>query len=147
MQWVSICSRPPLYNPLSSGLARPQGEWITWRVFEHRRFATSARIAMVRDSVRKVMTIQGTPTVIINGWRFRVPPSIEDLRRLAGELQAGRDPFVAGAAASDVIHAHRPRMSAPHRFPEVLASRGGKDNLEVPHLIELDLFATTFRRE
>jgi protein-disulfide isomerase len=34
-----------------------------------------------------------TPTVIINGWRFPLPPQVDSLNHYAHELVAGRSPF------------------------------------------------------
>lgn len=39
--------------------------------------------------------VRGTPTVIINGWRFNSPPSLTDLTRTIGELLDGRRPSLA----------------------------------------------------
>ncbi|KPJ88078.1 MAG: hypothetical protein AMS18_13800 [Gemmatimonas sp. SG8_17] len=39
--------------------------------------------------------VMGTPTVIINGWRFNMPPSVDSLKHYAREIVDGRSPFVA----------------------------------------------------
>lgn len=37
--------------------------------------------------------ISATPTVVVSGWHFRVPPSRRELTRVVTELMAGRLPF------------------------------------------------------
>jgi protein-disulfide isomerase len=37
--------------------------------------------------------VRATPTVIVNGWRFRHPPTESDLSTMIAALQSGRDPF------------------------------------------------------
>ena len=37
--------------------------------------------------------IHGTPTVIVNGWRYNAPPSKEELLRVVGALLKGETPF------------------------------------------------------
>lgn len=38
------------------------------------------------------LNIQGTPTLIINGWKLSVPPSAEELDRMVRAILAGRSP-------------------------------------------------------
>ena len=48
------------------------------------------------DSVKsrsKTLSIQGTPTVVINGWRLPQPPNADTLRRIARDVLAGRSPY------------------------------------------------------
>lgn len=40
--------------------------------------------------------VRGTPTVLVNGWRFETPPNARDLIRTLDELLAGRKPSLAG---------------------------------------------------
>ena len=39
------------------------------------------------------LSVRGTPTVVIDGWRFPLPPTLDTLRRVAHEVVAGRSPF------------------------------------------------------
>jgi len=39
------------------------------------------------------LQVLGTPTVIVNGWQFPVPPEEEELERVIDSLLAGRSPF------------------------------------------------------
>lgn len=39
------------------------------------------------------LDVMGTPTVIINGWRFRSPPTGDSLKHYAHEVVNGRSPF------------------------------------------------------
>lgn len=41
------------------------------------------------------LQVRGTPTVIVNGWRFESPPSLADLTRTIEELLDGRRPSLA----------------------------------------------------
>jgi len=49
------------------------------------------RIEAARD-VALAAEVSGTPTVLINGWRFNVPPSETDLREAVTAVAAGRQP-------------------------------------------------------
>jgi protein-disulfide isomerase len=44
-------------------------------------------------SLGKELMIAGTPTLIINGWRFSSPPDEAELKRVIVSLQSGREPF------------------------------------------------------
>jgi protein-disulfide isomerase len=48
----------------------------------------------------KRIDMNGTPTVIVNGWRFAHPPGEEELLRVVGEIVAGRQPFPNGPGAA-----------------------------------------------
>jgi len=48
--------------------------------------------------------INGTPTVILNGWRYGVPPSDTELVRAIGDILAGRRPY-KGFPAEEVVRA------------------------------------------
>lgn len=39
------------------------------------------------------LAVHATPTVIVNGWRFAMPPAIDSLRHFAREIADGRSPF------------------------------------------------------
>jgi protein-disulfide isomerase len=39
------------------------------------------------------MRIRGTPTVLVNGWRYSHPPVLEELRRVTAALRQHQDPF------------------------------------------------------
>jgi protein-disulfide isomerase len=43
---------------------------------------------------RKIQ-VAATPTVIVNGWRYRSPPSRGELDRVVAAILAGREPFAA----------------------------------------------------
>lgn len=79
-----------------------------------RSWTSYARLAGVPDTVRLALCMEdsstkgrieahralaaqlavgGTPTVIINGWRWAVPPTAGELRHIAREVEAGRSPF------------------------------------------------------
>jgi protein-disulfide isomerase len=45
------------------------------------------------------LALQGTPTIIVNGWQFPVPPQPELLSTVIDEIIAGRDPKTAYQAA------------------------------------------------
>lgn len=79
---------------------------ITWRTYAER--AGVANIASFdRCTTRPVSTgrldslrargaafsVQGTPTVLVNGWRLPLPPSADSLRRYARDAAAGRALF------------------------------------------------------
>ena len=44
-------------------------------------------------AVGALLKVRGTPTVIVNGWRFPTTPSDSLMRRVVGELLSGRRPF------------------------------------------------------
>lgn len=44
-------------------------------------------------AVGERFAVDGTPTVILNGWRFPTPPGEEELRRVIEDLLGGREPF------------------------------------------------------
>jgi protein-disulfide isomerase len=37
--------------------------------------------------------VRGTPTLIVNGWRFSAPPSEEELGKAVSKLLVGEKPF------------------------------------------------------
>lgn len=41
------------------------------------------------------LEIRGTPTVLVNGWRFSRPPTAGELTRTIDELRAGREPSLS----------------------------------------------------
>ena len=41
----------------------------------------------------QVIPVRGTPAVLLNGWYYSAPPSLEELVRAAGELLAGKSPY------------------------------------------------------
>lgn len=43
----------------------------------------------------KRIDLEGTPTVLVNGWRYFSPPSVDELTRVVGQLLSGKDPFDA----------------------------------------------------
>lgn len=54
--------------------------------------STDQRLAADRDAASQ-LGVNGTPTVLINGWRLPAGPSLDSLRWLVGEFAAGRVPF------------------------------------------------------
>lgn len=52
-------------------------------------------LPMVEAGLRAVkeFDIRGTPTVIVNGWRFGAPPSEDELSKAVNALLAGRAPY------------------------------------------------------
>jgi protein-disulfide isomerase len=46
-------------------------------------------------ALAKRIGVNGTPTVVVNGWRYATPPSDSELTRVASELAAGRNPFAS----------------------------------------------------
>ncbi len=59
----------------------------------------TARVARVEDglAVGRSIGVQGTPTIIINGWRFAIPP-YDSLSTIADRLLDGLDPSGAPLA-------------------------------------------------
>lgn len=41
------------------------------------------------------LSINGTPTLVVNGWQFAVPPSDEDLERMVRLILAGKSPVAS----------------------------------------------------
>ena len=54
--------------------------------------AVDARLAADRELVTE-FAVRATPTVIINGWRYQVPPPADSLKRIAKAIVAERNPF------------------------------------------------------
>lgn len=52
----------------------------------------TTRLAADRALVNK-LSLEGTPTVMVNGWRLPRPPTLDSLRYMVSELVAGRSPF------------------------------------------------------
>ena len=61
----------------------------------HKRF--QSRIDVARAAAESA-TITGTPTVMINGWRFANPPSEQELRSAIAAVRGGRKPQIAEPA-------------------------------------------------
>ena len=57
--------------------------------------ADTAPVAKIQQGLAlgSSLGINGTPTVLINGWRYPLPPSDSVIVTLLQSLQAGRDPF------------------------------------------------------
>ena len=57
--------------------------------------ADSARTALVPQGVEfgSRMNVNGTPTVIVNGWRFPTTPPDSQFMRVVQDLISGREPF------------------------------------------------------
>jgi protein-disulfide isomerase len=49
----------------------------------------------------KKVGVRGTPTVIVNGWRYSAPPQAEEFVRVIGALLAGREPFPTRRSAGE----------------------------------------------
>jgi protein-disulfide isomerase len=47
------------------------------------------------------LQVRATPTIIVNGWYFQVPPSPQELERVVSEIAAGREPFDLPTETSD----------------------------------------------
>lgn len=47
-------------------------------------------------SLGEMLRVRGTPTVLVNGWRFGSPPNLADLSRTIDDLLLGRRPSLAG---------------------------------------------------
>lgn len=57
--------------------------------------ATGSRIDQ-GQRLAEALAVQGTPTVIINGWRYPFAPPKEVLEEIVHEVLAGRSPFPDG---------------------------------------------------
>lgn len=45
------------------------------------------------ESIARELEVTGTPTVLVNGWRFHAPPSATEMTRVVSLLLGGKQPF------------------------------------------------------
>lgn len=92
-----------------TSFAREAGVIDTARFAACARDTTSMPIVQSGAALGEKMRIRGTPTVLLNGWMYGVPPSDTELVRAIGDLLAGKRPY-GGFPKSGLLAA---RESAP----------------------------------
>jgi protein-disulfide isomerase len=65
--------------------------------------AATTQLARVNAGLAlgKRVGVRGTPTVIVNGWRFSTPPQMEEFTHIIHAVLAGKDPFPPSRSAAE----------------------------------------------